>query len=135
MSRYAKLIITRKFLVHTDTNIRIQQSKKKSLHHFNSANQAHTKNKLTPKLTSFHLIYLTSPQTPRPCHQLQPIPPPYSLMTVLANPFSNGKDKRSDSVVLSRLPPEFPYIDWPLLDCRKVGDGKPSDGLDLVLRA
>lgn len=54
-------------------------------------------------------------------------------MTVLANPFSDGKDKRSDSVVLSRLPPEFLYIDWPLLYCRKVGDGKLSDVLNLVL--
>lgn len=60
--------------------------------------------------------------------------PPHSTMTVLANPFSNGKDKRSDSVVLPRLAPEFLYIDWPLLDCGKVGDGKPPDAVDLVLR-
>lgn len=60
--------------------------------------------------------------------------PPHSATTVIPNPFSNGMDKRSDSVVLPRFFPEFLHVDWPLLDRRKVGDGKPPDAVDLVLR-
>lgn len=128
ISRYVKPITTRTFLVRTSkSNIPRRKAFTLLTVLFNSI-----QNKLTPNLSTFNFFYVTFPiswtMPPTPAHA-----PPHSTTTVIANPFSNRKDKGSDSVVFPRLSPEFHYIDWPLFDCRKIGDGKSLDDVDLVL--